>query len=265
MYAISGEKLRQRRESAGLSRAALASRLGVDPSAIAAWERGDYRPKRHRLVALEHALESGSVAEIPSSVGLLDTLTALPAALTELLPATRILRALRLAAPYATPSHIQTDFRRDVGRRLAEGDLEVQRVEIFYTLDRLKEAVWNVLTYDPRRYCLKFYCPGMSEVAPAMGGYFFDDRTFLVGAYWSGIPPHDRPGLRCSGEPFRTFYMSYWREIWGRGTLANPRAGHDLSALKSVALALGLKSDDWPAFVESARLLEIGDGGPPLI
>lgn len=248
----------------------LAARIGVDASAVAAWERGDYQPRATRLTALVDVLGAGLDGEASggSSKGgarLLESLADLPAAFEELLPATRVLRALRLAAPYGTAANVQTAFRQTVGDRLMAGSLEVQRIEIFYSLDRLKEALFNVLAYDPVRYMLTSYCAGMAEVAPAVGGYMFDWREFFIGAYWTGIPPHDKPGLRCWGEPFATFYQAYWGETWGRGTLLNQRGGHDLSAVRGVALALGLKPRDWPKSVEEARALTIGDGAPPLI
>lgn len=261
-----GAGLRRRREAAGLSRAQLAATLGVDASSVASWERGDYRPRGARLAALQVALDgSGKPQEPPFDVRLVDTFTDLPAALDELLPETRVLRALRLAAPYPTPARVQVGFREELARRLGDGSLKVLRVEIFYNLERVREAIWNVRAYDPNRYALKAFLPGVREVAPAIGGYFFDERVFIMGAYWTGTPPDDKPGIRLSGAPFRAFFMSYWREIWGRGTLLNGRGGHDLSALREIALGLGVKPRDWPAFADGAKALDIGDGAPPLI
>jgi hypothetical protein len=188
----------------------------------------------------------------------------LPALFDRLLPTTSCLRALRIAAPYSTAARVQVKLRTEVCERLMAGTLEVQRIEIFYTLDRLKEALSNVLRYDNLHYHLKGYCAGLVEAAPAIGGYFFDESDFVMGGYWTGIPPHNKPGLHCSGEPFRTFFMAYWNEIWPRGTLLNMSGAHDLSAMRRAALALGLAEADWPGFVDQARELEIGDGAPPL-
>jgi hypothetical protein len=98
-----------------------------------------------------------------------------------------------------------------------------------------------------------------------MGGYFFDDTDYLIGAYWTGVPPHNRPGLRIRGEAFSTYFTAYWDEIWRRGAWLNMRGAHDLSALRKTALALGLDPGGWPRFVEEASVLEIGDGAPPLV
>jgi hypothetical protein len=47
--------------------------------------------------------------------------------------------------------------------------------------------------------------------------------------------------------------------------LLNIRGGHDLSAVRDLALCLGLKKSLWNNFCEEARALEVGDGAPPLI
>lgn len=268
-----GERIRRLRAERGISRADLARRLSVDVTALAAWERGAYRPRDGHRAALAAALGlsverlvgGGNATVVPlGEASLLDTFVQLPALFAEQLPLTHRLRALRIAAPYCTAAHVQVDLRFAIAERLAAGTIEVQRIEIFYKLDRLKEGLSNVLRYEGRPYFLKSYCPGANEVTPGMGAYFFDEREFVLGGYWTGVPPHNKPGLRCSGEPFATFYMAYWHEIWSRGTLLSLGGNHDLSAVRDMALALGLKGRDWPAFVESARTLEIGDGAPPL-
>ena len=270
---VVGERIQRLRVFKGLSRREVAKQVDVDVSALAHWERGTYLPRDSHRGALAKVLGLSidrlfrETEDEPhaSAASLIDTFTELPGLFDKLLPTTRCLRALRIAAPYATAGHVQTEFRTVVSERLMAGTLEVQRIEIFYTLARLKEALSNVLRYDDRPYHLKGYCTGQSEVPPAMGGYIFDDTNFVMGAYWTGIPPHNKPGLHCWGEPFKTFYMAYWNEIWPRGTLLNMSGAHDLSAIRLTALALGLAEADWPAFVEQARTLEIGDGAPPLI
>jgi transcriptional regulator with XRE-family HTH domain len=271
-----GPRIRQLREENGLSRVEVALGLGVDPSAVAAWETGRYMPRSDRRAGLAALLKTplGKIfAESDAfqggdmvSASLIDTLRDIEPLLSSLLAsARRSLKALRISAPYSTPAHVQMDFRKQISKRILDGSIEVQRVEIFYSLDRLKEVFSNILRYDGRRYWVKCYCAGLKEVVPGMGGYFFDDEHFLVGAYWTGIPPHDRPGLHLSGEPFRTYFREYWSEIWGRGTLLNNRGAHDLGAVRDVALALGLAADGWDRFVVEARELNVGDGCPPLI
>lgn len=195
-----------------------------------------------------------------------DTLDDLPDLLLDLTRRTqRTLHALRLAAPYSTPAFAQTEWRNLLAERLLERTIEVQRIEIVYSLDRLKEIVSNIFRYEGVRYYVKSFCPGLREVAPAMGGYFFDDREFLLGAYWTSVPPHNRPGIRLSGSPFRNFFVAYWEEIWRRGTLLNGRGGHDLSHVRELAISLGLPSAQWDDFVDGARSYEIGDGAPPFV
>jgi hypothetical protein len=176
---------------------------------------------------------------------------------------TRTLRALRLSAPYPTSAHVQTEWRNVIAERVINGTLEVQRVEIFYTLKRLQEVLSNIIRYDGCRYYVKAHCTELINVAPFMGAYLFDN-DFIWGAYWTGIPPHNRPGIRVSGEPFRTFYDAYWAEIWQRGIFLNGSGKHDLSEVRKIAEKLGLQKNDWDAFVKEAEALQIGDGAPPL-
>lgn len=272
---VIGRRIKRLREFKGLSRQQVATRLAVDLTAIAAWEAGKYLPRegrRLRLAALLDLDVSSLFAEEQESgpasgaATLVDTLAELPALLRDLSAcAERELKAFRLAAPYPTPAHVQEEFRSILDARLLAGTLEVQRIEIFYDLARLKEVLSNIFRYDGRPYRVKSYCAGVKEVVPGMGGYAFDDREFLIGAYWSKVPPHARAGLRLSGEPFRTYFAAYWAEIWPRGTALNGRGAHELSSVRNVALQLGLEPSAWPHFVEEARNLEIGDGIPPLI
>ncbi len=257
-----------------MSRKTLAEILKVDSTAVASWELGKYLPRDgHRrsiadaLGTEPHLLFSNPslAAPPPIMASITNTFADLPGLLMELLATSRQMRALRLAAPYSTPTNVQMDFRESVSDRILAKTLEVQRVEIIYSLDRLKEITSNIFRYDSTSYFVKSYCPGLKEVAPAMGGYFFDDSEFLIGAYWTGIPPHNRPGLRLSGEPFTTYFNAYWEEIWRRGTLLNMKGAHDFSVVRAVALSLGLDEADWSGFLEEARTLELGDGVPPLI
>jgi transcriptional regulator with XRE-family HTH domain len=269
-----GQRIRALREERGLSRQQFADQLEVDVTAVAAWEAGKYSPRaryRNRIATLLGAdavtlFDPGRTDPAAPTATLVDTVTELADLLIELArrkPSR--LRAVRLAAPYATAAHIQCDFRQLVAEQLLSGSLSVQRVEIFYSLDRLKEVLSNILRYDGRPYWVKSYCAGVSEVVPAMGGYYFDETDFLIGAYWTSIPPDRRPGLHLTGEAPRAYFNNYWDEIWRRGELLNIKGAHDLSAIRKVALALGLSAGQWPAFVEEARTLEVGDGAPPLV
>lgn len=274
-YAAIGLRIRKLRAAKGFSRQELTAHLKVDVSSLVGWEGGKRLPRDKQRARLARALGCDPDDLFPSETGdgiapvaaaLVDTLKQLPEALLDCTRNTRhTLRALRLAAPYATPAYIQTDWRKLVDARLLDGTLEVQRIEIFYNLKRLQETLSNIFRYDGRPYYVKSYCAGLTEVAPFMGGYFFDDDEFLLGAYWIGVPPHQKPGLRMSGQPFRAFFSGYWDEIWRRGTLLNIRGAHDLSAVQTVAKKLGLPLKQWKHFVDEARDLKIGDGAPPLI
>ena len=269
-----GRRIKRLREHKGLSRQQVASHLAVDLAAVAAWEAGKYLPREGRRVRLAGLLSTdlGTLfAEeqqpAPSNgVALVDTLSELPGLLRELLDNTeRRLRAFRIAAPYVTPAHVQEEFRRRLDGRLAEGTIEVERIEIFYDLARLKEIASNILRYEGRPYRVKACCTGVDDVVPGMGGYMFDDDEFLIGGYWARVPPHARRGLRLSGEPFRTYFLDYWNEIWTRGIELNPGGRPDLAALRDTAVKIGLEPGRWGQFLDEARGFDVGDGLPPLI
>lgn len=270
-----GRRIKRLRENKGLSRQQIATRLAVDQTAVAAWEAGKYLPRAARRVRLAALLgiDPGSLfaekqdsVPLAGSAALVDTLDELPGLLRDLLKrAEHNLKAFRLASPYSTPAHVQEEFRSHVDTRLRTGSIEIQRIEIFYELGRLKEVLSNIIRYDGRPYAVKSYCAGVKEVVPGMGGYMIDDREILVGAYWTAVPPPRRTGLRLSGEPFRTYFAGYWHESWRRGTLLNPNGARDLSAVREVALRLGLEPSQWRQFVDEAHSLKMDDGLPPLI
>ncbi len=246
----------------------------MDITSVAAWEAGRYLPRnvRRRILAeilgctVESLFSGESVESHHAAVAeLTDTFAGLPPLLMKLAGQAERIRALRLAAPYATPAFVQKEFRDLVSRRILDGSLEVQRVEIVYALERLKEILSNVIRYSGKKYAVKVHCIGLTEVAPAMGGYFFDDSDFILGAYWANVPPLDWPGLHMKGEPFRTYYSSYWDEIWRRGVALNNRGEHDLSVVRDIAMRMGLPREDWTSFVDEARDFQVGDGAPPLI
>ena len=274
-HAATGERIRQLRIARALSRRELAERVGVDVTSVAGWEGGKRLPRdgvRLRLAQvlgtpLNALFASGHTEDLDGvAVSLLDTVEELPDLLLTLTGrAKRMLRALRLAAPYSTAAHVQMEWRSLVSARILDGTLEVHRIEIFYDLKRLQETLSNILRYDGCRYYVKCHCPGVTGVVPAIGGYFFDDDEFLLGAYWAAMPPHDKPGLRASGGPFRTFYNAYWNEIWSRGVFLNMSGSHDLSAVQTLALQMGLPAEEWNQFVKEAERLDIGDNAPPLI
>jgi hypothetical protein len=127
---------------------------------------------------------------LPVATKIVDTIDELPQLLNELVAQTRkSIRALRVAAPYPTAAYVQQEFRAMISERILADTLEVQRIEIFYELRRLQETLSNIFRYEGHAYYVKSYCAGVPDVVPAMGGYFFDDSEFLLGAYWTGMPP----------------------------------------------------------------------------
>ena len=270
-----GRRIKRLRETQGISRQQVAIHLGVDLTAVAAWEAGKYLPreaKRIRLasflgidVASLFAEELSDPAGFGNAV-LIDTLGELPVVLRDLANAAKHdLKAFRVAAPYPTNPHVQEEFRRILDTRLKLGTLDVQRIEVIYSLQRLKEILSNIIRYDGLNYQVKCNCLGVKDVVPGMGGYIFDNREFLIGAYWATVPPYTRPGLKLSGEPFHTYFTDYWAEIWPRGIALNKNGAKDLSAVREAALELGLEEARWDEFVEEAHNFDVGDGLPPLI
>jgi transcriptional regulator with XRE-family HTH domain len=269
-----GRRIRHLREAQGLSRTDLARAIDVDVSSIAGWEGGKRLPRekfRMRLAGaldcdLTHLMSPRIESETPTAVSVLDVATEFPRVFAHCVRHTRrTLRAIRVALPSPTALNFQTEGRRIICDRLAAGTLEVQRVEIFYNLDRLKETLSNIIRFDGKPYYVKAHCIGLVEIAPFLGGFSFDDADVVLGAYWAANPPRDYPLLRIRGPAVQTFFLSYWREIWARGTLLNVHGSHDLSTVREVALKMGLPARQWPRFLEEARSLETGDGVPPII
>lgn len=264
------------RREASLSRGELAAAVGVDPSTVTGWESGKFQPREGALrkkIAAALGVEVGALfgGSKPSkaatdTIELIDTLDAFPQRMEELLARTkRTLKDVRVAAPYTLPPNVQTAFRSAVSERILDGSLEVLRVEIFYTLDRLKEVLSNIFRYHGRKYVVRSYCPGLREAPPAIGLYAFDDEHLFLGGYWASLPPHDRPGLVLSGASASTFFRAYWAEIWRRGTPLNLGGSDDLSAVRALALAMDLPAAEWPNFVAEARAYTCADGAPPRI
>jgi transcriptional regulator with XRE-family HTH domain len=269
-----GAQIRRLREGKGLSRNELARKIAVDVSSIAGWENGKRLPRetiRTRLAQvlgceLDELMSPYAEPAGPAAISILDVTHEFPQLFAACARTVRhTLRTVRLSSPYSTAVNVQTEARQIICERILAGTLEVQHAEIFYTLDRLKEVLSNILRYDSKAYYVKAYCVGLTEVAPFVGAYIFDDSDLIVGDYWTGSPPQGQPVMRITGAPTKIFFQSYWKEIWGRGTLLNSHGGRDLSAVKDVALKMGLPARQWRRFLEEACSLDIGDGAPPLI
>jgi transcriptional regulator with XRE-family HTH domain len=274
-HKIVGKRIRNLRCARGVSRSELASKLKVDVSSLAGWERGVRLPRIDKRVALArvlgcdpNALFEFEAADLraPVTATVIDTMMDLPDLLAECTRnARRLFRTLRLAANCPTPAFDLVEWRTVTDARLRDGSLEVRRIEIFSNLQRLQETLSNIISYEGMSYFVKGICPNLSDVAPFMGGFFFDDNEYILGCYTSNAPPHGTLSLRMSGASFRKYFDAYWEEAWRHGTYLNLAGSNDLSAVKAIAVKLGLPTDQWDQFVEGARTLKIGDGAPPVI
>ncbi|GAA0544313.1 transcriptional regulator with XRE-family HTH domain [Rhizomicrobium palustre] len=271
---IVGTRIRRLREAKGISRAVLARKIGVDVSSIAGWESGKRLPRDTVRTKLAKALDFDLAALMspeeevfaPARVAVLDVAEDFPAVLADCARrAKKMIRSARLGSPYSTTCNVQREARAVMGERLRKGEISVERAEIFYTLDRLKEVLHNILIYDGRPYYAKAYCIGLQEIGPFLGAWCFDEDEVFLGAYWRGFPVTGRPLLRLSGSSVKTFFNAYWKEIWESGTLLNSHGARDLTQIRDLAVKMGLNPRRWKSYVEEARALEIGDGAPPFL
>jgi transcriptional regulator with XRE-family HTH domain len=265
------EQFRALRKAAGLTRTDIAQKLHVHVSSVSGWELGKRQPREvlHAKVAqilgcsIVQLFGTGGTPH-PSAAALIDSTHDFPALLAVCTERTEtLLRIMRFGSPLATAANVHIPSRVAIGKRLAAGTLELQRLEIVYELPRLKELLSNILRYAPQNYRLKIVCAGLKQIAPFIGGAIFDNREILFGGYWTNIPRSNQPCIRFVGEPYITFFNAFWNEVWGRERLINPRGRHDLSAVQEVAIALGLPRRNWKRFVEEAENYTVGDGAPP--
>lgn len=270
-----GERIRAARQARGLSRAELARKLDVDSSAIAAWETGRNLPRATRRVSLARIL-SVDVQQLFSEIAdkqqeileakIVSALPDMPSSLLTLLSRTQ--RRLRIVHP-AVPNQLfwahATEYRKRLRERLTNGTLEVQRLEYFYGLDRLKEVIFNIFEYEGLPYQVRGTLVGDSDEVPSLAVQIFDDDEFMFGSYWATIPANEQYSLQCRGEAFRSFFLSFWNEAWRRGAPLNDGGPKDLRAIQNYAFRLGLKPEKWTQFVKEARELDLGDGAAPAI
>ncbi len=123
---------------------------------------------------------------------------------------------------------------------------------MFYDLERLKEVLSNIIRFDGHPYWVKGFVGG-AEILPAVDMYINDKGGVLLSAYWNGVPAVDRPHLQLTGAATATFFKKYWAEVWNRGRLLNIHGAQDLTAVRDIAVSLGLKNSDWADFVDGAR------------
>jgi transcriptional regulator with XRE-family HTH domain len=273
-YAAIGRRIRQQRESMGLSRQDIATRLKVHVSSLVGWEQGRRLPREQKRLRLAKYLGSdvdslfatrGKTTRYAFSAVTMDAVEEIPGVLAECTRnCQKSIRAVRYSANNTTPAFQLTEWRQLVNARLLDGSIEMLRTEIFCNLERLQEVLSNVFRYDGKRYFVKGICPRLTETLPFMGFFFLDHTDYILCCYQGVTPPFAERMLRVSGAPFQDYFDAYWDTIWRRGDILNFSGTRDLSKIKEMALKLGLKENRWKDFVEQARAYEAGDGYPPL-
>ncbi len=269
---VVGRRIKRIREGKGMTRLELAEAVGVDHTALSCWEMGKYMPRDGKRVPLSRALglevhelfaHRDDDDEVPASASPLSNDSQMATALNSLVRGSRHLRMLRFAYPYSTAARSKIEFRQYAEERILSDSLEVNRAEVFYDLGRLKEVLSNIFRFNGRAYWVKGFVGG-PDVLPSMDIYIGDKDTVVLSAYWNSVPSDDRPRMQVSGAVSNGFFRAYWNEVWNRGRLLNIRGSQDISAVRDIALKLGLRSSEWPEFVEQARHLEMEDGAVPL-
>ena len=270
---IVGRRLKRIREQKGLTRIDLAKAIGVDNTALSCWEAGKYMPRDKTRAPLAHALgvevhnlfdPREEEDEMPIRATMPTDDDQVSVLLSGLVKRSRHLKMLRFSYPFSTAARYRQEFRQTVSARILDNSLELLRAEVFYNLDRLKEVLSNILRYDGRSYWVKGFAVTGMDVFPGIDFCIGDHDDCLLSAVWNSVPADDRPRLWLSGKPVSGFVRAYWNEAWHRGRLLNVNGAHDLSAVRDLAIILGLKSDGWTEFLDAARSFKMGDGAPPM-
>lgn len=261
-------RIKLARQQRGLSRRDVASRLNVDVTAVAAWETGRYLPRDAHRAALARLLEvdlSALLSQDPANAALGVSASIVHGTrqgrvLAELTESCRgQLTIIRVASPFATIRHQMRDFREIAARRILNGSLEVLVIEVFYSLQRLQEVLSNVFRYDGCRYLVKTFPVPRGNVFPGVDTYVFDNAVSILSSYWTTSVIDERPVIQVAGEPFTTFVREHWNEIWRRAVSLNPAGAQDLSALREIAVELGVPNGEWDRFVEQSKAFSVGD------
>jgi DNA-binding XRE family transcriptional regulator len=256
-----------------MTRVELAKAIGVDNTALSCWEAGKYMPRDKNRTPLARVLgvevhdlfdPREDEVELPIRATLLASDEQASALLNDLVKKSRHVKILRFSYPFATATRYRYEFRQYIAARILDGSLEMLRAEVFYNLDRLKEVLSNIFRFDGYSYWVKGFAITGTDMFPGIDFCWGDQDDCLLSAAWNSVPADDRPRLWLSGKPVSAFVQAYWNEVWHRGQLLNINGVHDLSAVRDLAIRLGLKSDEWTSFLESARRFKMADGAPPM-
>ena len=258
-----------------MSRSYLARLVGVDVTAISAWETDKYRPrvdKRLRLasvfgVTLIELFPHEDLVPVdqPSIRPIEDHASLATRILEGTARSERLVRAIHCSRFIATTPSWMVEFRTLVSERLLAGTLAFEHVEMIYDLSRLKEVIWNIFRYEGRPYRMSAYCADPGQPAPGPNAFLFDDRELLLGSDWQDDEMEPKLRLSLSMEPLISYFHQYWSGMRKGGVALNAEGPGDLSNAHELAIKLGLPPSDWPAFLEEARALTIADGAPPFV
>lgn len=275
-----GRILRTLRKRAGLTQNDVARELGVHPSAVGKWEKGETtpRPKHHNALAelfgitREALFLSSDIDQPPPLVESLDVIDELGDRALQCLDETRgIVYDARLSQPHAMPvrmrgGYVHSGFWKAVSERLLEGSIEVRRVEVIYSKDRLKDIMWNIKKYEHVKYSIKYYLktPGPPGIMPAISLMSFDYVHFFVGAYFVDFPPPEkhRQMLWLRGEPFASFFREYFELLYDRAPPLSPSGSDGWQEVRKVAESIGISDEDFERLLEEVTAAKEPDYPP---
>lgn len=253
-----GNRLKALRRKQGLSQGALASRMGVTEATVRHWERDRNLPTRKRrselasiLGVTEQSLSEGSEK---STVQEFDIFREMEELSLKLLADAQIVQSTRLAMNYVQPPAIQSRFKMEQVRRMKEGSLSIEKIEILYVPGRIRDIIYNFRAYRNLNYRVR-YLPTPPHPIPMPNFYAFDMTNFIFGGYHVTHPPTNSQNLWLSGEIWNRFLSEYWIALWQQ-SLALSELDDPMYELRSIARAIGLDDQQWQALCAEAE--EIG-------
>lgn len=275
LIAIS-QQIRQARLIKGISRRELAGLIKVDVTAIIAWESGKYLPRDTHRIALARHLDLNllNLYSAPPHNQHLDQLWAKSTSFTQLCRQSfgemvrnckKQIKVLKLSYPYASNNASECDYCESLSRRILADDLEVRCVEIFYSPQRLQQAMANTLRYEGHSYTAKTFAACSKGVFPGIDFFIFDDVEIVMASFWAIEALDERPILHMRGEPFQVFIQEYWNEVWRHAIPLNPNFSTNIGAFRDIARALGQTKSQWERMQKDAYNTQQNSGGHILL
>lgn len=270
-----GKRIRHLRERKGISRSHLARLVGVDVTAVSAWETDKYRPRVDKRLRLANTFgveldalfphEELVAADVPSIRPIEDFESFASLLLERSSQTERLIRAIHCSRCDPRHSATMPEFRTLVSERLLAGSLAFEHVEAIYDLSRLKEVIWNIFRYEGCAYRMSAYCVEPGQPTPGPNAFLFDDRELLLGSDWEDESIKPKLRLALSTGTLVSYFQQYWLGMWRKGVVLNAEGPRDLSSVRAFAVRLGLPISDWPSFLEEARALAMEDGIAPFV